>query len=82
MHTIGQTASPGLNTYHATEDYVRGFSGALSVELRAYPEIVNTQLMPGPAHTQFITRAHAKEALMMAALGAVEDPEAEGASRI
>jgi short-subunit dehydrogenase len=69
-------ASPGQNIYHATKHYVRAFSEALSVELRAYPGVVNTQLMPGPVHTQFITRAHAEELVMMAASGAVEDPKA------
>jgi short-subunit dehydrogenase len=69
-------ASPGQNIYHATKHYVRAFSEALSVELRAYPGVVNTQLMPGPTHTQFITRAHAEETFMMAASGAVEDPKA------
>jgi len=72
----GWMASPGQNIYHATKHYVRAFSEALSVELRAYPGIVNTQLMPGPTHTQFITRAHAEETVMMAASGAVEDPKA------
>lgn len=69
-------ASPGQNIYHATKHYVRAFSEALSVELRAYPDIVNTQLMPGPTHTQFVTRAHADEVVMMAASGAMEDPKA------
>lgn len=73
---VGWMASPGQNIYHATKHYVRAFSEALSVELRAYPGIVNTQLMPGPTHTQFITRAHAEETVMMAASGAVEDPKA------
>jgi len=68
--------SPGLNIYHATKHYVRAFSGALSVKLRAYPGVVNTQLMPGPTHTQFITRAHAEETVMMAISGAVENPNA------
>jgi len=72
----GWMASPGQNIYHATKHYVRAFSEALSVELRAYPGIINTQLMPGPTHTQFITRAHAEETFMMAASGAVEDPKA------
>lgn len=69
-------ASPGQNIYHATKHYVRAFSEALSVELRAYPGVVNTQLMPGPVHTQFVTRAHAEETFMMGASGAVEDPRA------
>lgn len=68
-------ASPHQNIYHASKHYVRAFSEALSVELRGYPGIVNTQLMPGPTHTQFITRAHAEEVFMMAASGAVEDPK-------
>ncbi|KAH6664303.1 hypothetical protein B0J14DRAFT_523471 [Halenospora varia] len=72
----GFMASPGQNIYHATKHYVRAFSEALSLELRAYPGIVNTQLLPGPTHTQFITRAHAEETFMMAASGAVEDPKA------
>jgi short-subunit dehydrogenase len=71
----GWMASPHQNIYHATKHYVRAFSEALSVELRGYPGIVNTQLMPGPTHTQFITRAHAEEVFMMAASGAVEDPK-------
>lgn len=69
-------ASPGQNIYHATKHYVRAFSEALSLELRAYPGITNTQLMPGPVHTQFVTRAHAEETFMMGASGAVEDPKA------
>lgn len=72
----GWMASPGQNIYHATKHYVRAFSEALSVELRAYPGVVNTQLMPGPVQTQFITRAHAEETFMMGASGAVEDPKA------
>ena len=68
--------SPGQNIYHATKHYVRAFSEALSLELRAYPGIVNTQLMPGPTHTQFVTRAHSEELFMMAASGAMEDPKA------
>lgn len=72
----GWMASPGQNIYHATKHYVRAFSEALSVELRAYPGITNTQLMPGPVHTQFVTRAHAEETFMMGASGAVEDPKA------
>jgi short-subunit dehydrogenase len=67
-------ASPHQNIYHATKHYLRAFSEALSIELRGYPGLVNTQLMPGPAQTQFITRAHAEELFMMAASGAVEDP--------
>lgn len=76
LYVVGLMASPGQNIYHATEHYVRAFSEALSLELRAYPGIVNTQLLPGPTHTQFITRAHAEEMFMMAASGAVEDPKA------
>jgi len=72
----GWMASPGQNIYHATKHYVRAFSEALSVELRAYPGIVNTQLMPGPVKTQFVTRAHAEETFMMGASGAVEYPKA------
>jgi len=72
----GWMASPGQNIYHATKHYVREFSEALSIELRAYPGIVNCQLMPGPTHTQFVTRAHAEETFMMGASGAVEDPKA------
>jgi short-subunit dehydrogenase len=67
--------SPGQNIYHATKHYVRAFSEALSIELRAYPGVHNTQLMPGPVHTQFITRGQADEIFMMAASGAVEDPK-------
>lgn len=72
----GFMASHGQNVYHATKHYLRAFSEALSLELRAYPGIVNTQLLPGPTHTQFITHAHAEETFMMAASGAVEDPKA------
>jgi len=72
----GWMASPHQNIYHATKHFVRAFSEALSIELRSYPGIVNTQLMPGPTQTQFITRAHAEEVFMMAASGAVEDPKA------
>jgi len=70
-------ASPGQNIYHATKHYVRAFSEALSVELRAYPGITNTQLMPGPIHTQFISRAHANETVMMGLMGpgALKDPK-------
>jgi len=32
--------------------------------------------MPGPTHTQFVTRAHAEELTMMANPGSVEDPHA------
>ncbi|KAF2743858.1 NAD(P)-binding protein [Sporormia fimetaria CBS 119925] len=69
----GWMASPGQNLYHATKHYVRAFSEALSIELRAYPGIVNTQLMPNPTHTQFVTRAHADETPMM--IAATEDPK-------
>ncbi|KAI1814569.1 hypothetical protein GGS20DRAFT_547935 [Poronia punctata] len=72
----GWMASPHQNLYHASKHYVRAFSESLSLELRAYPGVVNTQLMPGPTHTQFITRAHAEEISMMANPGAVEDPKA------
>ncbi|KAI9372235.1 hypothetical protein BJX61DRAFT_508004 [Aspergillus egyptiacus] len=68
-------ASPGQNIYHASKHFARAFSEALSLELRAYPGVTNTQLLPGPAHTQFITRSHAEETFMMAASGAVEDPK-------
>lgn len=68
-------ASPYQNLYHATKHYLRAFSEALSVELRAYPGIVNTQLMPGPTHTQFVTRSHAQETVMMG-LTKLEDPRA------
>ncbi|KAL3492311.1 hypothetical protein BJX62DRAFT_236344 [Aspergillus germanicus] len=68
-------ASPGQNIYHSSKHFLRAFSEALSLELRAYPGITNTNLMPGPAHTQFITRSHAEETFMMAASGAVEDPK-------
>jgi short-subunit dehydrogenase len=69
-------ASPHQNIYHATKHYARAFSEALSVELRAYPGIMQTQLMPGPTHTQWVTRSHADELFMTAASGAVEDPRA------
>jgi short-subunit dehydrogenase len=71
-------ASPGQNIYHATKHYVNAFSEALSVELRAYPSITNTQLMPGPVHTQFVPRAHVGETIMMSVIGpgALEDPKA------
>jgi short-subunit dehydrogenase len=72
----GWIASPGQNVYHATKHYVRAFSEALSMELRAYPGVINTQLMPGPTHTQWVTRAHADELVMTGASGAVEDPKA------
>ncbi|RYP72422.1 hypothetical protein DL771_004217 [Monosporascus sp. 5C6A] len=72
----GWLASPHHNIYHATKHFVRAFSEALSVELRGYPGVVNTQLMPGPTHTQFITRSHAEETFMMASGGPVEDPKA------
>ncbi|KAH7129565.1 hypothetical protein B0J13DRAFT_564264 [Dactylonectria estremocensis] len=72
----GWIATPHQNIYHATKHFVRAFSEALSIELRAYPGVVNTQLMPGPTHTQFVTRAHAEEIVMMAASGAMEDPKA------
>lgn len=68
-------ASPGQNLYHASKYFVTAFSEALSVELRAYPGIINTQLNPGPVHTQFVTRAHAEETVMMGATNAVEDPK-------
>ena len=55
---------------------MRAFSEALSLELRTSPGLVNPQLMPGPTHTQFVTRAHAEEAFLFAAAGAVEDPRA------
>ncbi len=70
----GWMASPGQNLYHATKHYVRAFSEALSFELRAHPGVINTQLMPGPTHTQFVPRAHAEESFIMAASGAMEDP--------
>jgi short-subunit dehydrogenase len=71
-------ASSSQNIYHATKPYVRAFSIALSVELLAYPGITNTQLMPGPVHTQFVTRAHVGETVMMGVIGpgALEDPKA------
>lgn len=72
----GWMASPHQNLYHASKHFVRAFSESLNLELRAYPGVVNTQLMPGPTHTQFITRAHAEELVMMANPGAVEDPKA------
>ncbi|KAK7429826.1 hypothetical protein QQZ08_003671 [Neonectria magnoliae] len=72
----GWIATPHQNLYHASKHFVRAFSEALSFELRAYPGVVNTQLMPGPTHTQYITRAHAQETVMMAASGAMEDARA------
>ncbi|KAK5998037.1 Dehydrogenase/reductase SDR family member 7 [Cladobotryum mycophilum] len=74
--SVGWIASPGQNIYHATKHYLRAFSEALSIELRAYPGVINTQLMPGPTHTQWVTRSHAQETFMAAASGAVEDPKA------
>jgi hypothetical protein len=71
----GWMVSPGQNIYHATKHFVRAFSEALSIELRAYPGVHNTQLMPGPVDTQFITRGQATELFMFAASGAVEDPK-------
>ncbi|KAK7424456.1 hypothetical protein QQX98_000421 [Neonectria punicea] len=72
----GWIATPHQNLYHATKHFVGAFSEALSIELRAYPGVVNTQLMPGPTHTQYITRAHAQGTVMMAASGATEDARA------
>jgi short-subunit dehydrogenase len=72
---VGWIASPGQNIYHASKHYVRAFSEALSMELRAYPGVINTQLMPGPTHTQWVTRAHADELFMTGASGTVEDPK-------
>jgi len=72
----GWMASPHQNIYHASKHFVRAFSESLSLELRGYPGVVNTQLMPGPTQTQFITRSHSEELFMMAASGAVEDPKA------
>jgi len=72
----GWMVSPGQNLYHASKHYVRAFSEALSVEMRAHPGIVNTQLMPGPTHTQFVTRAKAEELPMMATSASLEDPRA------
>jgi hypothetical protein len=72
----GWIASPGQNIYHSTKHFVRAFSESLSVEFRAYPGLVNTQLMPGPTHTQFVTRSKSEELFMMAASGAMEDAKA------
>jgi len=66
--------SPGQNVYHATKHFVRSFSESLSVELRAHPNVVMTQLMPGPVRTQFLTRGHAEETFIFAASGTVEEP--------
>ena len=66
-------ARPGQDNYRALRAYL---PEARSVELRAYPDIANTQIMPGLAHKQFVTRAHAEEVIMMAASGAMEDPKA------
>lgn len=68
--------SPGQNLYHASKHNIRSFSEALSVEMRAHPGIINTQLMPGLTHTQFVTRAKAEELPMMASGATVEDPHA------
>jgi hypothetical protein len=72
----GWIASPGQNIYHASKHYVRAFSESLSIEFRAYPGLVNTQLMPGPTQTQWVTRSHGQELFMTAASGALEDPKA------
>jgi uncharacterized protein len=72
--TLGWMASPGQNLYHATKHFVRAFSEDLSIEMRAYPNIVLTQLMPGPVRTQFITRSHAEETFIFAGSGTVEEP--------
>lgn len=72
----GWMASPGHNLYHSTKHYLRAYSEALSVDLRAYPGVINCQLMPGPTHTQWIHRSQVEETVMMAASGAVEDPVA------
>jgi len=53
---------------------VRSFCEALSIELRAHPNVVMTQLMPGPVRTQFVTRAHAEDTFIFAASNTVEDP--------
>ena len=73
---IGWMSSPGQNVYHATKHYVRSFCEALSVELRAHPNVVMTQLMPGPVRTQFVTRAHAEDTFIFAASHTVEEPSA------
>jgi short-subunit dehydrogenase len=72
----GWIASPGQNIYHASKHYVRAFSEALSVELRAYPGLTNTQLMSGPTHTQWVTSSQAEDTFMADASGAIEDPKA------
>jgi len=71
----GWMASPHHNIYHATKHYVRAFSEALSFELRAYPGVVNTQIMPGPTQTQWPTRADAEETMMFGPPGATNDPK-------
>jgi short-subunit dehydrogenase len=68
-------ASPHHNVYHATKHFTRAFSEALSLELRAYPGIVNTQIMPGPTHTQWPTRADAEETVMFGIPGSTNDPK-------
>jgi len=70
----GWMASPHHNIYHATKHFVRAFSESLSLELRAYPGVVNTQIMPGPTHTQWPTRAGAEETVMFGAPGSTNDP--------
>jgi short-subunit dehydrogenase len=71
----GWMASPHHNIYHATKHFVRAFSEALSLELRAYPGVVNTQIMPGPTQTQWPTRADAEETVMFGMPGGTNDPK-------
>lgn len=66
-------ASPHHNIYHATKHFVRAFSEALSFELRAYPGVINTQIMPGPTKTQWSTRAQAGETVMFGLTGGAND---------
>jgi len=44
--------SPHHNIYHVTKRFVRAFSESLCLEVRAYPGVVNTQIMPGPTRTR------------------------------
>jgi short-subunit dehydrogenase len=68
-------ASPYHNIYHATKHFVRAFSESLSLEVRAYPGVVNTQIMPGPTQTQWPTRADAEETFMFGMPGSTNDPK-------
>jgi len=69
---VGWMVGPGQNIYHASKHFVRAFSEAMSMELRGTP-IVLTQLMPGPVHTQFATRANLEKTFTFSSSGAVEN---------